>query len=189
MSHCNLRHSGRVGQVIGTFTSFCQTYDGAMCSDLRRHHCLSPTHGLEDSTDFSPGRRHLFVHRCGFFNLSDRYSFGTVSAPTRVHIFRCSNGAREDRPFCVPQHCPTLKFVVKAFGSVKHEGTTTSERQIGEICQALYTDFGTLRHHKNLRGKQLENLTRQPGSSRELKVPRPFWAISGHQCFQEDCVQ
>ena len=40
---------------------------------------------------------------------------------------------------CVPQHGPTLIFVVKARGSVKHEGPSTSKRQIGEICQALYT--------------------------------------------------
>ena len=42
------------------------------------------------------------------------------------------------------------------------------------------------RHHQNLRGKQLENLTRQPGSSREPKVPRPFGKYSRHHCFTKN---
>ena len=41
----------------------------------------------------------------------------------------------------------TLILVVKAFGSVKHEGPSTSKRQIGEICQDLYTeDFTSFCH-------------------------------------------
>ena len=39
-------------------------------------------------------------------------------------------------PICVHQHGPTLRYVVKAFGSVKHERPSTSQRQFGEIRQA-----------------------------------------------------
>ena len=60
-----------------------------------------------------------------------------------ISLFRCS---RRPIPFCVLQHGPTLIFVVKAFRAVKHEGSSTSERQTGEICQAFYTatSLGTI---------------------------------------------
>ena len=46
-------------------------------------------------------------------------------------------------PHGVPQHGATLNFDVKAFGSVKHNGPTSSKRHIGVICQALYTEAFT----------------------------------------------
>ena len=40
--------------------------------------------------------------------------------------------------------CPVITAKAHlAFGSVKHEGPSTSKRQIGEICQALYTEAFT----------------------------------------------
>ena len=40
---------------IEAFTSFCQAYDRAMCSDFPWHNCLLPPHGVEDCTVvFSP---------------------------------------------------------------------------------------------------------------------------------------
>ena len=64
-------------------------------------------------------------------------------------------------PHGVPQHGAILRFVVKALGSVKHEGRTTSKQQIGRFCEALnpeaFTSFclaydgamcsGLLGHH------------------------------------------
>ena len=49
-------------------------------------------------------------------------------------------------PHGVPQHGTTLSFVVKALGSVKHEGPTTGKRQVGVICQALNTVFTSSCH-------------------------------------------
>ena len=48
------------------------------------------------------------------------------------------------------------------------------------------SNLETLRHHQNLRGKQLENLTRQPGSSREPKVPQPFGKYREHHCLSQN---
>ena len=45
---------------------------------------------------------------------------------------------------------------------------------------------GMLRLH--LRGKQLENLTRQPGSSREPKVPQPSGKYREHHCLSQKLV-
>ena len=46
-------------------------------------------------------------------------------------------------PFCVLLHDPTMIFIVERLGSVEHEGPSTSKRQSGEICQALYTEAFT----------------------------------------------
>ena len=46
-------------------------------------------------------------------------------------------------PHGVPQHGAILRFVVKALGSVKHEGHTTSKQQIGVICEARNTEAFT----------------------------------------------
>ena len=42
------------------------------------------------------------------------------------------------------------------------------------ISNSSKSKLMTPHHHQHLRGKQLENLTRQPGSSQEPKVLRPF---------------
>ena len=36
--------------------------------------------------------------------------FGTIATPLRVHIFRCSDEAREDRPFLRPSAPSDLEF-------------------------------------------------------------------------------
>ena len=47
-----MRQIGEICQALYTeaVTSFCQTYDGAMCSNLPWHHCLLPPHVVEDCT-------------------------------------------------------------------------------------------------------------------------------------------
>ena len=50
------------------------------------------------------------------------------------------------------------------------------------------SNLGTPRP-QNLRRKQLENLTRQPGSFRELRVPWPFGKYRRHHCLPKKCVQ
>ena len=89
------------------------------------------------------GRCHLFVHRCGF-SLDQTVYLLWHHCHTHVFTFSVvpTQLGRTD-PFRVRQHGPTLRLVVKAFGSVKHEGPSTSKRQIGEICQALYTEAFT----------------------------------------------
>ena len=49
------RQSGEICQAFYTeaFTSFCQTYDRAICSNLPGHHCLLPPHVVEDCSVFS----------------------------------------------------------------------------------------------------------------------------------------
>ena len=44
------------------FTSFCPSYDGAVCSDLPRHHCLLPPHGVEDCSVFSSSFLCAWLH-------------------------------------------------------------------------------------------------------------------------------
>ena len=46
-------------------------------------------------------------------------TFATILMSTLTRM--SSDAARKD-PLCVPQHGPTLRLVVKALGSVKHEG-------------------------------------------------------------------
>ena len=90
------------------------------------------------------GRCHLIVHRCWVFLLTRPSS--TLAPLPHLHVFTLSavpsQHVKTD-PHCVPQHGTTLRFVVKALGSVKHEGPTTSMRQIGVICQTLNTEAFT----------------------------------------------
>ena len=46
--------------------------------------------------------------------------------------------------------------------------------------------LGTPHHYQSLRGKQLENPPRQLGSSRALKVPRPFGKNRKHRCLPKN---
>ena len=47
---------------------------------------------------------------------------------------------------------------------------------------------GVLRFHPSLRGKQLENLTRQPGNSRAHRVPLHFGKRREYRCFPKKHV-
>ena len=56
--------------------------------------------------------------------------------------------------------------VLKNLRSLYSLGATTSFSSVSNLA--------THRHQQNLRGKQFKNPTRQLGSSREPRVPRPF---------------
>ena len=73
----------------------------------------------------------LTWHHCLFFLAKNMFF---LAVPLQ---FGCSE------PRGVPQHGAILRFVVKALGSVKHEGPTTSKQQIGVICEALNTEAFT----------------------------------------------
>ena len=70
-----------------------------------------------------------------------------------------------------------------------HPGTTESAKPLKSGCKDVIfkqEQPRDTRHHQSLRGKQLETLTRQLGSSRQLTVPRPFGNYREHHCFPKN---
>ena len=66
------RQKGEICQALNTeaFTSFCQAYDGAMCSELRGQHFLLPPYGVQDCTASSSSSRALGCIRDLLLDLS-----------------------------------------------------------------------------------------------------------------------
>ena len=92
------------------------------------------------------GRRRCWCHVISYLRrfplrtVAIRLTLAPLPAPLGERLsFAVPLQLGGSHPRGVPQHGTTLMFVVKALGSVKHEGPTTSRREIGVICQALNT--------------------------------------------------
>ena len=101
--------------------------------------------------------RVFFQHHCYFYRyLLWHFACSTWQANVLLP-FRCNSKALTHG---FPRYGATLSFVVKAFDPVKHEYPATSKRQIGVICQSLYTEAITFCHSYD--GAMCSDLLRHP---------------------------